>query len=66
MVVEGTRVLSGPALLADFYVGPASRGSHATIITLHVLGFCRNRICEHEASSDDRSEVRLIRDDVCR
>ncbi len=35
MVVEGTRVLSGPALLAEFYVGPVSRGSHATIITLH-------------------------------
>ncbi|PBK88464.1 hypothetical protein ARMGADRAFT_1033847 [Armillaria gallica] len=28
-----------------------------------MLGFCRNRICEHKASSDDRIEVGLIRDD---
>ncbi len=34
-MVEGTRVLSGPTLLAGFYIGLASHGSHATIITLH-------------------------------
>ncbi len=28
-------MLSGPTLLADFYVGPVSRSSHATIITLY-------------------------------
>ncbi|PBK90649.1 hypothetical protein ARMGADRAFT_288940 [Armillaria gallica] len=31
-----------------------------------VLGFCRNRIYEHETSSDDRIEVELIRYDVRR
>ncbi len=34
-------------------------------VPFYLLGFCRNRIWEREASSDDRIEVGLIRDDVC-